>query len=121
ELRERGRHLARSETRGAQELVGAGGAPSERLEHARRGFAELDRRGRTRQAEALENVACAGRRCRTQPEQRVRAGGQRRGDLPRDREDLTTLLQREIRRDQRAAALARLDDDRRGAQTGDDS
>ena len=41
---------------------------------------------------------------------------ERRRDLARDREDLAPLLEREIGRDQRAAPLARLDDDASPAQ-----
>ena len=62
----------------------------------------------------------AGERRRAEPEQGVRAGGKRTGDLTRDREDLSPLLEREVGRDQRAAALAGLDDYRGGAETRDD-
>ncbi len=53
--------------------------------------------------------------------QRVRAGGECARDLAGDGEDLASFLEREVGRDQGAAPLARLDDDGRGAEPGDDA
>ena len=53
-------------------------------------------------------------------EQRVRARAQRARDLAGDGEDLAPLLEREVGRDQGAAALARLDDDGDGGEARDD-
>ena len=72
-----------------------------------------DRRARARRPSARH-------RRRTEPEQRVRPGGQRARDLSRHCEHVAALLEREVGRDERAAPLARLDDDRRRAETGDD-
>ncbi len=44
----------------------------------------------------------------------------RGGDLAGNDHHLTSVLEREVRRDQRSRALARLDDHGRGAETGDD-
>ena len=43
-----------------------------------------------------------------------------RRDLPRHRQHLPPVLEREVRGDERARALARLDDDRRAGKPGDD-
>ena len=58
---------------------------------------------------------------RAELEQGVRPGARELRDLAGHREHLASLFEREIRRDQGAAALARLDDDRRRAQPGDDA
>src|SRR5581483_8116689 len=71
-------------------------------------------------AEAQQDVGRSGQRCRAELEQRIRARRQRRGDLARHGEDLAALLEREIGGDERTASLARLDNDRRGAEAGDD-
>ena len=60
-------------------------------------------------------------RRRAASQQAVRARGQRRRDLARHGEDLAALLEREVGSDQRAASLARLDDDRRLGEAGDDA
>ena len=67
-----------------------------------------------------EDVGGARQRRRTQLEQRVRPRRQRARDLAGNGEDLSALLEREVGRDQRAAALARLDDDGCRAEAGDD-
>ena len=58
---------------------------------------------------------------RAEPQEPVAPGGERRRDLARDGEHLPSLLERKIGRDQRAASLARLDDDRRRREPGDDA
>ena len=73
------------------------------------------------EAEAREDVVGAGERRRAELEQCVRARGERRRDLARHREHLASLLEREVGGDQRAAALARLDDDRRRSEARDDA
>ena len=55
-----------------------------------------------------------------EPQQVVRAARELRGDLAGDGEHLASLLEREVGGDQRAAPLARLDDDRRERQARDD-
>ena len=74
-----------------------------------------------RQAEHGEGVAETRDGQRTQTEQVIRAARERRGDLARDRKHLAALVEREIGGDQRTAALARLDDERRLRQSGHDS
>jgi hypothetical protein len=68
----------------------------------------------------LEHVFCSRERGCADPKQFVRAVAQRGCDLTRARENLPPLFEREVGGDQRAAALARLDDDRQRTETGDD-
>ena len=70
--------------------------------------------------EDLEHVLRARHGRRAEPEQRIRAGRERARDLARHRKHLAPLLEREVRRDQGAAALARLDHHRRPTEAGDD-
>ncbi len=70
--------------------------------------------------EDLEHVVGAGHRCRTEPEQRIRARRERARDLTRDGEHIASLLEREVGGDERAAPLPCLDHDRRPTQAGDD-
>ena len=72
-------------------------------------------------AERLEHVRDRGERRRAVPEQPVRADRERGRDLARHREHLAAFLEREVGGDQRAAPLARLDDDRRLREAGDDA
>ena len=104
-----------------RELVGARRCLADAREHeaCRRADLRLPAIGRD-EPEALEHVLGARERRRAEPEQGVRAGGERTRDLARNREDLSPLLEREVGRDQRAAALAGLDDDGGGTETGHD-
>ena len=61
-----------------------------------------------------------GDRRRAEPQQRVRAAREQRRDLAGHGEHLAALVEREVGGDQRAAPLARLDDDGRVAEPGDD-
>ena len=68
-----------------------------------------------------EDVGGARQRRCAQLEQRVRPRRQRARDLTGNRENLSAFLEREVGRDQGAAALARLDDDGCRAESGHDS
>ena len=97
------------------------GPSRRRASTARPQLAEVDWRSLGRsEPEQLEHVLRRRERRRAEPEEVVRARGERAGDLARNGEHLAPLLEREIGGDQRAAALARLDDDRRGAEPRDD-
>ena len=94
----------------------------EPLEDRPRRFAEIDfRLGGRFEAEQLEHVAGRGQRRGSEPQERIRSRAQRGRDLTRARKDLASLLEREVRGDQRAASLARLDDDGGLREPGDDS
>ena len=115
ELDERARNLVGAEPRLARRArrhspAGARAAATARPSPARR----LD-------AERGEDVGSARQRRGAELEQRVRPGRERGRDLARHREHLPPLLERQIGRDERAAPLARLDDDGRRAQAGDDA
>src|SRR5919201_144006 len=71
--------------------------------------------------ERVEHVARAGQRRRSELEQRIRPLRQRRRDLTRNGKELSSLFEGEVGRDQRAAPLACLDDDRRRAEARDDA
>src|SRR5438093_8719133 len=113
ELGERSHHVAGEESARADELVRGGG---KELEQRMRG----DLTFRQGDAERLEYIAWRRQRRRAEPEQSVRTCRERRRDLAGNGEDLSSLLDREVRRDQRATPLARFDDDRRRAETGGD-
>ena len=89
-------------------------APPRRARRARRTS------GIRLEAERGEDVCRARERRRSQPQQRVRSGRKRRRDLSRDREDFASSLEREVGRDQGAAALAGLDDHGGRSEAGDD-
>ena len=78
---------------------------------------ESKRLGCGRRAGASPSTASAspetGDRHRAQTQQVIRPARERGCDLARDREHLATLVERQVGGDQRAAALARLDDERR--------
>ncbi len=107
---------------GSAELIRSACPRLHRGEHGARrcvvGHRDADHR--RLEVERLEHVRRARRRRRTDAEQRVRSRAERRRDLPRHREHLPPVLEREVRGDQRARALAGLDDDRRAREPRDD-
>ena len=116
ELGERGRDVGGAETGALRDLVGR--RPARRRRRAPDGGRSAERRcerstGRL-DPERLEDVL--GRSSPAIAPRRSSAfvpAERRRGDLARHGEHLAALLEREVGRDQRAAPLARLDDDRR--------
>ena len=94
--------LVGRDRRVGDDCANLGGRPGERGRLGRRRRVDPDR---------LEHVGRAGDRRRAEPEQRVRPLRELRGDLARDGEHLAALVEREVGGDQRAAPLARLDDD----------
>ena len=93
----------------ARQLVGTSGRSAHALEESRRLLADHGRGSLgCSDPVALEDVSDGGQRRRAQPEERVRSRGERRRDLPWDCEDLAPLLEREVRGDERAAALSGL-------------
>ena len=68
----------------------------------------------------LEHVGGRRHRRRTEAEQGIRPRRDRGGDLAGHDHHLASVLEREVRRDQRSRPLACLDDHGRGAETGDD-
>ena len=72
------------------------------------------------QPERSQDVRCSEKRSRALAQEVVRARRQRRSDLPWNRKDFASQLEREVRGDERSGALACFDDDRRDAEPGDD-
>ena len=99
----------------AHELVGARGQEVEKRRRLRPARAPARSRTSARTSAAHVSGAAPSLSSAFVP-----ADSERR-DLARHREHLAPLLEREIGGDQRAAALARLDDDGRRAQPGDDA
>ena len=123
ELGERRRHVAGAEPGPPHDLVGvAAGDIGDDERHGRDGAARARARGSHGRLDPdrLEHVGGARDGNGAEAEQRVRPVRERRGDLARHGEHLAALVEREVGRDQRAAALARLDDDRRAREAGDD-
>src|SRR3954451_18949768 len=98
------------------------GRADELVDRRRQGREQLvvDRILARREAVDVEHVRRTGERCGAELEQRVRPRGERTADLARYREHLAALFEREVGGDQRPAPLARLDDDGRAAEPGDD-
>src|SRR5438874_2982097 len=114
ERSELGGELRGTETASTSELVCGRG---HQLEQRVAGLGPLCRR---RDPEGFEHVTAAGQRRRPETQQCIRTSGERGRDLAGDGEDLSPLFEREVGGDEGTAALARLDDDRRGAQARDD-
>jgi hypothetical protein len=92
-----------------------------RSQHCASGCRELRRlHSRRFEPELLEDVGRTRERHSSKAEERIRAVGQPRRDLARHGEDVPPLLECEVGRDQGAAPLPRLDDDRRNRKSGDD-
>ena len=95
---------------------------AERLEHG--GAAAIVRHGRGCGADLETEQPRARRRRRSpashQPQQRVRPAAEGARDLAGHGKHLAAVLEREVGGDQRAASLARLDDDGRRGEAGDD-
>ncbi len=120
ELDERGRHSRRLEPRRTSDLVARERPVTQHGQHRDRLVRHcLGRRFDRHEPVRLEHVTGARDRCRTQPQEPVRARRERARDLPGHCHHLPSVLEREVGGDQRARPLARLDDDGRGAQPGD--
>src|SRR4051812_11976185 len=95
----------------ANERIDARRLAGERHEHPRGAVRERRRRGDCElDPERLEHIGGRGERRRAETQERVRAGRERRGDLTWHGEDLAPGFEREVRGDERAAALASFDD-----------
>ena len=88
----------------------AGGGQRARGSACRR---SIDQRLAALDSERLEDVGRRGHRRRAEPEQRVRTAESADVISPGTAKHLAPLVERQVGGDQRAAALARLDDDRR--------
>src|SRR5512133_167780 len=123
ELRQRGRKRACAEAGRARKLVRRRRALREAVQHARRGFAERGRLPGRHGAETkyLEHVRRRCERRRALAQETIRPRSERAGYLAWNGKDLAPVLESEVRGDQRAASLARLDDHGRRGEAGDDS
>ena len=105
-------HLCRWTAGAPREAVDVVGSVAQRREHVARGSARSGRNGRgSLEAHRCEHVVRHEQRRGSLAQQGVRAGRERGRDLAGHGENLATLLERELGRDQRAGALPRLDHD----------
>ena len=121
QLDQRGGDVPGSEPRRPGQLVDARRVIGQALEQLPGETAgRLDRGACGLEAVRLEHVCCGRDRRRPEPQQGVRACRDRRRDLARHHHHLPAVLEREVRRDERAGALAGLDHYRGRAEAGDD-